>query len=317
MRKYGFEVVPVNAKHIKNIGEKKTDVVDASWIQVLHSYGLLQPSFQPDNLARKLRNLTRQKDSLVRSSTREVQHIQKSMEQMNIKLYRVISDIMGSNGRKIIEAILLGERNPTKLASLVNWRLKHKQEAIEKSLEAYWSEDQLLILKQSYDLYKYFYEKIKECDLELEKLLKLYTFNLDKKKEINPTKKRKQRKTELHFDAEKYLIWIFGVDVCKIDGISWLSVIKLASELGMGFTQKFKSYKHFCSWINVVPNNKISGGKLLRSKVPKRKNHVGQIFRLAANTVKKTKGPIGDFYRRIKARNGKAETVVATAHKIA
>jgi transposase len=317
LEEYGIEVILVNAKHIKNICDKKTDVVDASWIQLLHSYGLLKASFQPDHFARKIRNLMRHRESLVRSASREVQHIEKSMEQMNIKLYKVISDVVGSSGKKIIEAILNGQRDPSKLASLSNNRINAPKETIAKSLEGNWNQDQLFILKQSYNLYNYYNEKIKECDIEVEKMLESYTLENNQMKEFSITKKPSRKKNELHFDAEKYVMQIFGVNICKIEGISWLSAIKLASELGIGFTDKFKTYKHFCSWINVVPNNKISGGKILSSKVPKKNNNVGQIFRSSANTVRTTKGALGDFYRRIKSKHGGSEAIVATAHKIA
>ena len=170
----GFDVLMVNAKAIKNIGEKKTDEVDAEWIMLLHSYGLLKASFQPDNYARRIRNLSRHRDNLVRAACREIQHIQKAMELMNIKLTNVISDIMGKSGQSIISAIIAGERNAFILASLADGRCKSSKEVIEKSLVANWDEDLLFMLQQSFELYHYLQNQMKECDKKIELILKEY-----------------------------------------------------------------------------------------------------------------------------------------------
>ena len=168
----GFDVLMVNAKAIKNIGEEKTDEVDAEWIMLLHSYGLLKASFQPDNQARRIRNLSRHRDNLLRSSSREVLHMQKAMELMNIKLVNVISDILGKSGQDIIEAIIAGERNPGTLASLADPRCKESKETIQKSLEANWDEDLVFMLKQSHSLYLYYQQQMRDCDKQIEKIAK-------------------------------------------------------------------------------------------------------------------------------------------------
>ena len=152
----GLDVVLDNAKAIKNISEKKTDEVDAETIMVLHSYGLLKASFQPDNYARRIRNVSRHRDGLLKSSSREVLHMQKAMELMNIKLTNVISDILGKSGQDIIQSILAGERDAQKLADLADPRCKSPRETIAKSLQANWDEDLLFMLKQSYELYLYY-----------------------------------------------------------------------------------------------------------------------------------------------------------------
>jgi Transposase and inactivated derivatives len=158
----GFDVLLVNAKAIKNIGEKKTDEVDAEWIMLLHSYGLLKASFQPDNQARCIRNLSRHRDNLIKTASREVLHMQKAMVLMNIKLANVLSDILGKSGQAIISAILSGERDAGRLASLADSRCKSSKEVIEKSLVANWDDDLLFMLKQSFDLYHYLQYQIKE-----------------------------------------------------------------------------------------------------------------------------------------------------------
>ena len=315
----GFDVLLVNAKAIKNIGEKKTDEVDAEWIMLLHSYGLLKASFQPDNYARSLRNLSRHRDALLRSSSKEVQHMQKAMELMNIKLTNVISDILGKSGQSIISAIISGERDASKLASLADPRCKSPKEIIEKSLVANWDEDLLFMLKQSFDLYHYLQNQMKSCDEKMEKILQEYISTLpaeQTEKEYPRSDKNKSKKNEISIDIEAYSYKVFGVNLMLMPGISDGAVLRLVGELGHDFTDKFESYKEFCCWANITPNNKISGGKILSSKVPKRKNQVGLILRSSANSLKASNTPLGFYFRRIQAKNGYIPAIIATANKL-
>jgi transposase len=172
LQEYGFDVLLVNAKHIKNIGEKKTDIVDAHWIMLLHSYGLLKASYQPDNNTRELREYMRQRETLIQSASREVLHMQKALEQMNIKVHKVISDILGKSGMAIIEAILKGIRNPKILAEFADIRIKASKEEIIKSLEGNWTKSQLFILRQSHELYQFYKSRIEQCDLQIQEYLK-------------------------------------------------------------------------------------------------------------------------------------------------
>ena len=198
----GFDVVLSNAKHVKNIGDKKTDVVDASWIQLLHSYGLLPASYQADNLSKQLRNLVRHRNTLTQSSAKEVLHIQKSLDLMNIKIHKVISDIMGKSGIKILRAIINGERDPEKLALHRDSRIRASREEVVKSLEGIWCDDQLFILKKSFELYKYFKNQINDYDIEIEKITALYTPKTNVGNLVKSNKRRNQR-NDLNFDAEK------------------------------------------------------------------------------------------------------------------
>ena len=203
----GFDVLLVNAKAIKNIGEKKTDEVDAEWIMLLHSYGLLKASFQPDNQARRIRNLSRHRDNLLRSSSREVLHMQKAMEQMNIKLTNVISDILGKTGRSIIEAIIAGQRNPAELAMLADPRCKSPKEIIQKSLDANWDEDLIFMLSQSYNLYLYYQQQMRDCDKQIEKIATEYLAEIDVvgAENLMRINKKKARKIKLLSMLKKLL----------------------------------------------------------------------------------------------------------------
>jgi hypothetical protein len=323
----GFDVLLVNAKAIKNIGEKKTDEVDAErllseaevWIMLLHSYGLLKASFQPNNYARRIRNLTRHRDGLIKTASREVLHMQKSMELMNIKLVNVISDVLGKSGQDIISAIIRGERDASKLASLADPRCKSSKETIGKSLVANWDEDLLLMLKQSYNLYLYLHKQREECEQKIEMILKEYLDTLPSEnllKECPRADKAKSKKNEMSIDIENYAFKLFGVNLMRIHGVSDSTLLKLVGELGHDFTDKFNSCKEFCCWANVTPNNKISGGKLLSSKIPKRKNHVGLILRYSANSLKANKSPLGFYFRKIQAKTGYIPAIIATANKL-
>ena len=318
LQKDGFDVQLCNAREVKNISEKKTDESDAEWLLVLHSYGMLKPSFQPENTARQIRNLARHRGTLLKSASKEVQHMQKAMEQMNIKLTNVISDITGVSGLRIITAILKGERDPWALSELADKRCRRSREEIALSLEGTWDADHLFELKQSYELYQVYQGMVEECDKEIEKLLQGFVSGIDKDKvELLRTKKRISKKNAVAFDVESYANAIWGVNAMAITGMSSGSLLQLIGELGSDFTDKFDSPAKFCKWCNLVPNNKISGGKLISSRLPKRKNPVGQVFRLCANTVAKSNSPMGFYFRRIKSRAGHMSAIVATAHKMA
>ena len=314
----GIDVILVNAREVKNIAEKKTDEADAEWLMLLHTYGLLKASYQPENEARKIRNLTRHRNNILRALSKEVLHMQKAMEQMNIKLSNVLSDIVGKSGLAIIVAIINGERNPIRLAQLADSRCKRSREEIALSLEGTWGEDHLFELKQAYDLYKYLQGQMIECDRMIEQLLKSYTALIDTDMvNFKESKKPIYKKNAVAFNLEHYGYAIWGVNAMRIPGMSSGSLLQLIGELGQDFVEKFDTPAKFCKWCNLVPNNKISGGKLISSRVSKRKNPVGQVFRLCANTLKDAKNSLGIYFRRIRSRSGHMQAIIATAHKMA
>ncbi len=289
-----FDVVVCNAKHIKNLGEKKADYVDVSWIQLLHIYGLLTESFQPENRIREIKDLSRKRDRLVERCNQSLLRVQKSLDMMNVKLHREISDIKGKSGMAILQLIVKGERDPEELVKNIHYRVKAKREEILKSLEGNWSESQVFVLKQNLDCYLYTQDQIRELDLKLDEMLRAYAVVVEKnRKEEALEFKRAEKKMTANnapiFDTEKYCFQILGVNITRIPGISGLTAFKFVSEVGADFTRKFPTGDKFCCWMNVVPNNKKSGGKLLSSKVPKRKNYAGQILRVCQH-VEKSQG---------------------------
>lgn len=314
----GFDVILVNASDVKNYSGRKTDASDAEWLMMLHSYGLLKPCFQPENIARTMRNLVRHRDNLIRSASREVLHLQKAMEQMNLKLDNVFSDILGKSGQAIIKAILAGERDARTLSALADIRCKKSQEEIEKSLQATWDEEHLFEMKQSDSLYRTYQQLITECDEKINEIATQYAAMVDAPKaELLRSEKYNTKKNRIGFDIEKAAFDLWGVNVMRMPGMSRASLLRLVGELGADFTTKFADVKQFVSWANLVPNNKISGGTLLSSKVPKKKNPVGIIFRQAANTLHAAKNPLGDYFRHMRAKGGHLQAMVATGKKLA
>lgn len=318
LQEYGFEVYLVNAKHVKNVTGRKDDESDAEWIQKLHSCGLLTASFQPDSMIRTLRSLVRHRKNLVKTSSTYLNRMQKALELMNIKLHTIISDIDGKTGKLIIEAILSGERNPEVLADLRDKRIKASREDIIKSLEGYWTTEHLFELRQCYQLYSTHQQMIDECDREIEKQLsqQIASQNEGVIAEIPKAKRKVSGKHKVPYNLTAYLKEILGIDVTEVVGISELSALAILSEVGTDML-KWKTEHHFTSWLGLAPNTKISGGKVISSRIKKKKHHAGQAFRIAANSLYNSKSPMGDYYRRIRAKAGAAKAVVATARKLA
>lgn len=309
---YGFEVYLVNAYHVKNVPGRKSDVSDARWLQELHTFGLLRSSFQPDNLTRSLRNYVRQRKNIIQGLTKETQRMQKALEQMNIKLNNVIRDINGKTGTAIITAILKGERDPKVLAQYRDWRIKASDETLIKSLEGNWREEQIFNLRIAYNHYLFLQEQLNQCDIESEKVIKRMSGVSSSKK----ADKIQKSKNNPNFNVSQYLYDALGVEVTKIYGIKEITALTLFSETGINLKEKFPTEKQFLSWINVVPNNKITGGKVISSRVKKKKNKAGQALKDAASSLWTAQNPIGDYLRRKKAKSGAKQAVVATARKL-
>jgi transposase len=316
LEEYGFDVVLVNAKHVKNVSGKKSDVKDAEWLRQLHSCGLLSASFQPDAFIRKLRCYMRHRKDFTGMAATHIRLMQKAMEQMNIKLQHVITDITGKTGQAIIKAILQGERDPNILIQLVDGRTKAPRHDIAKSLAGIWKEEHLFELQQSFDLYHIYRQKISDCDRQIKAHLQTRFQYQDEFTEKPMKTKTRSNKNNLSFDATQILRQITGTDLTEIFGITDTNATEIISEVGLNMN-KWPTEKHFTSWLNLAPNNKISGGKLLSSKVEKKKNRAGQIFKMAAFAVQRSNNWLAAFFHRVKAKSGSGKATMATARKIA
>lgn len=322
LEEVGIDVYLVNAKHVKNVTGRKKDDTDAIWIQKLHSCGLLQKSFQPEGQMRVLREYTRQRRNLIQLNSDTVRRMQKALELMNIKIHTVISDLLGKTGMKMVKAILTGETDPIVLASLCDIRIKASEEEIIKSLTGIWKEEHLFMLSQAVEHYEFHMKQIQNCDQKIEAQL-LKQVAIVKDGDItavdNSTKKKsktKARKNEYNFEVDDFLIALTGVNLCQLPGLNVSSVLEFIAEVGVDMS-KWKNHKHFCAWLNLAPNSKISGGKVLSSKRMKKKNRGGQILKQAASTLSNSKDPLGDYYRKMRARLGGKGAVTASAHKLA
>jgi transposase len=312
----GIEPYLVNAKHVKNVTGRKKDDTDAIWLQKLHSCGLLQKSFQPEGEIRVLRTYVRQRKNLIKISADSVRRMQKALELMNIKLHIVISDILGKTGLQMVHSILEGERDPEELIKLKDPRIEASDEDIKKSLVGIWKEEYLFMLKQAYDEYYFYQLQIEACDENIMTLLQSQAAQVLVGEIIDCPVKKKGIKNQFHYNIRPVLKAIIGVDLCEIEGINEIACLELLSEIGTDMG-KWTSIKHFAAWLNVAPNTKITGGKIISSKMQKKKNNAGQTLRMSASSLSKNKSPMGDYYRKMKSRLGKKEAVVATAHKMA
>lgn len=323
MSKEGLMPVLLNSADVKNYTARKTDVNDAEWLMTLMRYGMVKPSFQINDIERRLRNYTRHRQSLVSLASDVIRRMQKCLELMNLKLTEVISDITGKSGIKMIEAILSGCRDSGMLATLADMRCKKSRDEIARALEGTWDEDLLVILAQHYEQYKLLRRQTEELDSNLEKSLQEIVTEVVSDREgeiipvINSGKKARRQSNRLKFNFEYLAAQIYGVNLMRIDGVSGMTLLTLLGELGANFTSSFKSAAHFCSWCNLSPNDKISGGKILSSHMKKRSNTVGQALRNCAQTMFSSKSVLGDYYRRMRAKGGGKFAVCATAHKLA
>lgn len=318
---YGIDVVLTDAASVKNYRDRKTDENDAAWLMTLHAYGLVKPCHQLENHSRALRNLFRQRQALVRDSTQITNRMHKALTQMNVKLSTVISDLTGQSGIRMLEGLLSGNRDPRSLAALASPRCKKSKAEIARALEGTWESDLMFILGQEYYLYKVFQALIRACDAEIEQAMLQYSAVAQaagtEPEGLKRSKKRAATKAPVGFDIEKYCYQLWGVNLMRIPGFSSGTVLGLYSELGPNFISKFETCEQFCSWCNVAPSTKVSGGKVLSSHVPKRFSPVGQLLRNAAGTVANSKDAMGNYYRRLKSKGGPTFAHVATAHKMA
>jgi transposase len=317
----GIEPYLVNAKHVKNVTGRKKDDTDSIWLQKLHTCGLLQKSFQPENEIRMLRSYTRQRKNLILLGSDSIRRMQKALELMNIKIHTVISDILGKTGMKMVKAIIAGERDPQILCTLCDPRIKASHEEIIKSLQGIWKEEYLFMLEQAVENYEFLQKQIKSCEEKIQQqLLKQVAIIKEGditclEKTLKKKSKAKAKKNQFDFSVSPYLIAIAGVDLCKIPGISDVTALEFISEVGVDMG-KWESAKHFAAWLNLTPNTKISGGKIISSKMMKKNNKAGQYLRQAASCLSTNKTPIGDYYRRMRARLGGRGAALTTAHKL-
>jgi transposase len=315
LQERGLNPVLIDSRSIgrKN---KKTDVLDCQWIRQLHTYGLLDAAFRPPSELLALRALMRQRRMLIEHAAQQIQHIQKALDLMNVKLHLVLSDVVGVTGMRIIKAILDGKRSPAELAALRESCCKASEQMFVDALTGNYRLEHLFALKQAVALFEFHHQLIADCDVAIEAELVGFT-----KRTAAVTaksgKKRSRRKNQLHFDARTLLHQMAGIDLSAIDGFDNATVLTILSETGTDMSH-WSSAKQWAAWLALAPNNRITGGKPIRKKgFVIRPNRAAQAFRLAAQTLERAQCALGAFFRRIRARNGRQSAIKATAHKLA
>jgi transposase len=331
LERAGLEVVLVNARHLKRVPGRKSDILDCQWLQQMHSYGLLSGSFRPSDDICVLRTYLRHRSNLVAGCGVQVQHMQRALDQMNIHLHHVVSDLDGETGLAILEAILAGERDPKELVKLRDARChKSTVEEMEGALKGDWREEHLFVLKQSLAGYRALQAQIVECDTAMEKVLERVAVNPAAVPEAErprnpvaapevraqPKRKKRTRGNTPRQDLTAQLQRICGVDLTRIVGFNVLSVLIIISEIGVDMS-RWPNAKAFCAWLGLCPGNKISGGKVLSSRTARVVNRVAILLRTLAPTLGRTDTWLGAFHRRMKARMGPAAANTATARKLA
>ena len=315
----GFQVFLVNAQHVKNVPGRKSDVSDCQWIQYLHSVGLLKASFRPPDEICVIRSLWRHRESLVHMAAEHIMHMQKALSQMNLQLHHVLSDITGLSGLAILDAILNGERDPVKLASLCNGRVKSPREKVAKSLEGDYRPEHLFALRQSLVGFRFYQKLMAEVDVELQLKMRDLPRAEGTPDQMPPRTKKcfyQRANNEPAFDLKAELFRISGVDLTDVPGISAITAHTIIMEVGPDLS-RFRNASAFASWLGLCPEKQVSGGKVLYTRSRKVKNRAAIALRLGAHCLYHAKNYLGDYYRKMKWRLGAPEAVTATAHKLA
>ena len=314
----GFDVVLVNARHVKNVPGRKTDVVDCQWIQELHSVGLLRGSFRPTAAIAALRAYLRHRETLVQSAATHVQRMQKALVQMNLQLPIVISDITGVTGLRILRDIIGGQTDPQALAQHRDHRCQASAAEITAALTGHYRPEHVFVLQQNLELFDAYQHQLTACDTAIEAhVLTLAAQAPTPARPVPVARTRKKpRNNEPRFEIRTPLHQLTGVDLTQIDAIGPYSALRLLSEIGTDMS-RWRTEKHFTSWLTLAPHNKISGGRVLSSQTQPSANRAAAILRMAAMNLGRSDTALGAFYRRLAYRVGKAKAITATARKLA
>ena len=317
LERRGFKVFLVDARAVAKVnGRPKSDIHDCQWIQRLHSYGLLEKAFRPQDEIVVLRGFVRQRQNLIAYASQHIQHMQKALVEMNLKLTLVVSDIVGKTGMAIIKAILAGRRDPVELAKLRDERCKRTEEEIAKALVGNWREEHLLALKQAVELYEFYHCKIAECDRAIDDYLKRLPNRAGENPLESQPRKSRKKDNEPMFDARKRLYEMLGVDLTAIDGISVGVALILASAIGHDVSA-FRNEKAFSNGLGVASNHKITGGKIKSRKTRPGANRIATSLRMAGASLLRTPTALGAFGRLMRSRVGSPKAITAVAHKLA
>ena len=318
---HGFDVVLVNARHVHSVPGRKSDVADCEWLRYLHSVGLLRGSFRPADEVCALRSVLRHRDTLIKTAARSVLHMQKAYSQMNVHLHHAISDLTGTTGLAITDAILTGERNPARLAALADRRIKASSETLIKALQGDWRAEHLLALRHARATYAHYQQLIAECDAEIEAGIRAFEASSEPPGAVGDDPRDEGTDAEpespaKRFDLRGHLTHLFGTDLTLIPGIGESTALVLFTELGPELS-RFPTAPQFASWLHLCPRNQITGGKIISSRTGPGSNRAAQALRWATQSLYRSPSALGQHFRRMRARLGTPEATTAIAHKLA
>jgi transposase len=315
---HGFEVYLVDARQTRNVSGHKSDVKDGRWIQKLHSYGFLAPAFRPEKEITVLRSYWRQRQGLVQACAQQIHLMQKALEQMNVQLHKVLSDVTGQSGMRIIRAIVDGNRDREALAAMCHHGVKATREQVVRALEGNYRAEHVFALRQALEAYDFFQRQLEALDTalqgEIATIGTVHTQPPEQPQSAAPRSKR--RKNQPHFDLRAELERIVGVDLTRIESIDTLTAFSVISETGADMS-RFPSEKCFASWMHLCPNNRITGGRVHSRRIRPGINRAGQALKVAAQSLHHSKSALGSRFRRLKARLGPQKAIVAMAHYLA
>ena len=314
----GLDVLLVNPRHVKYVPGRKSDVGDCQWLRQLHTYGLLCGAFVPSAQVAAMRTYWRQRRELVQCASREIQHMQKALTQMNIQLHVVLSDITGVSGMNILRAIVAGKRDPMELARLANTQVKCTRAELAKALTGHYTDEHLFVLQQALELFDFYHIKIRDCDQRLSEHLAQFESKAQPDT-LPPSAKRSggaRRKNQPHLDLRAELYRACGVDLTRIDGIDAMTAFTVLSEIGFDVSA-FPTEAQFASWLGLCPNHRSTGGKIKRRTTKPVFNRAADALRIAAQSLWRSTTYLGATYRRFAGRLGAPKAITATAHKLA
>lgn len=315
----GVEVLLVNARHVKNVPGRKSDVSDCEWLRELHSVGLLRGSFRPTAAIAVLRTYLRHRQTVLETRSQHVLRMQKALVQMNLHLSLVVSDITGVTGLRILRDILGGQRDPVHLAAHRDHRCKATPAELVAALTGQYRAEHLFVLGQNLALYDACDTQLQACDAAIAAHLETLRAAVPAPPEPLPAPRvtKRARDNEPRFDMRTPLHHLTGgVDLSQIDGLAPYTALRLIGEIGTDMT-RWPTEKHFTSWLTLAPKNRISGGRLLSSRTQPAANRAAAILRMAAMSLGRTDTALGAFYRRLAGRIGKPQAITATARKLA
>lgn len=309
----GLKVCLANARYVRNVPGRKSDVADSQWIQQLHSYGLLNGSFIAEGKIRELRAYVRQRENLEKQKGIQIALMGKSLQLLNIKIHQIASGTELQTSMNIIRAIVLGERNPKELTKFRHPQMKASEEDFEKGLQGNWRAEHLFSLKQALTMYDFVKEQMLECEKEIERTLGEINGEMGDESRAKTTK---PKQNDYAFDAKSYLKEIAGVDLTKIRGLDEKTILTILSETGTDL-RRWETAAHFTSWLGLSPKPKITGEKIVGHFKQSVANRANQAFRMAAWALNNSKCYLGSFYRKLSSRKGSFVAIKATARKVA